>query len=377
MKYTQEITLDIYGVAYQYINTKQYDNNARYIKVSITADGTPVQLDGLEAHVRALKPDGHSVDNPAEISGNAVIVELTEQILACEGVTLADVVLLKDGKVLSSVSFFLEVGKAPVGQNIESKDEFKVMTQATEDARNATEEAKDATQNANDAAGKADGSSEAADKAEAARAKAEEDRVEAENKRVQAEQGRATAEQNRETAENERSQTEDQRKTAEQERADAEAQRDENETARQKAEDDRNTAEQKRVEAEGKRIQAEEGRVTAENERVTAEEERVREHNTVMEEAKDATDAANDAAAAAFGAADMATHPPIIKNGTWWQWNIEAQEYQDTGESARGNVLFATFFVNPADGILYMNTDTEYNGPDFRLTDDGFLEVVI
>lgn len=95
---------------------------------------------------------------------------------------------------------------------------------------------------------------------------------------------------------------------------------------------------------------------------------------------KAAADEAKGYAASAAGSAEKAEQysgkPPVIQNGTWWTWNAEKQVYVDTGESARGNLMYATFFVDPASGELYMVTDNEYTGPGFRLV-DGNLEVVL
>ena len=66
----------------------------------------------------------------------------------------------------------------------------------------------------------------------------------------------------------------------------------------------------------------------------------------------------------------------MIIDGRWWTWNVERQEYADTGEAARGNVMYAVFFVDAGTGELYMVTDEEYAGPGFRLR-DGDLEVVL
>ena len=68
--------------------------------------------------------------------------------------------------------------------------------------------------------------------------------------------------------------------------------------------------------------------------------------------------------------------PPVIQNGAWWTWNAEQQVYQNTGEAARGNLMYATFFVDIPTGALYMVTDNEYTGPQFRLS-EGDLEVVL
>ncbi len=99
--------------------------------------------------------------------------------------------------------------------------------------------------------------------------------------------------------------------------------------------------------------------------------------------ARDAAASAANAAVSAQEAEDSAQKaqqysgkPPIIQGGTWWTWNAERQEYVDTGEAARGNLMYAVFYVDAATGALYMVTDAEYAGPGFRLA-DGNLEVVL
>ena len=99
--------------------------------------------------------------------------------------------------------------------------------------------------------------------------------------------------------------------------------------------------------------------------------------------ARDAAGSAANAAVSAQEAEDSAQKaqqysgkPPIIQGGTWWTWNAERQEYVDTGEAARGNLMYAVFYVDAATGALYMVTDAEYAGPGFRLA-DGNLEVVL
>lgn len=92
--------------------------------------------------------------------------------------------------------------------------------------------------------------------------------------------------------------------------------------------------------------------------------------------AKDAAGSAGEAAESAETAKEYSGKPPIIQNDTWWTWDAETQEYVDTGESARGDVMYATFAVDPLTGLLTMATPDGYSGPVFSLV-NGYLEVSI
>lgn len=85
---------------------------------------------------------------------------------------------------------------------------------------------------------------------------------------------------------------------------------------------------------------------------------------------------ANNASQSAEEAKQYSGKPPIIQNGSWWIWNAELQQYVDTGEAARGNLMYATFMIDPATGVLWMYTDPEYTGPTFKIT-NGNLEVIL
>lgn len=98
------------------------------------------------------------------------------------------------------------------------------------------------------------------------------------------------------------------------------------------------------------------------------------------------TAAAGSATAAAGSASDSADSadkaemysgkPPVIRDGYWYTWDADRQEYVETREPARGNLMFAAFEVDPNDGTLYMFTDDEYAGPDFALNGTE-LEVIL
>ncbi len=85
---------------------------------------------------------------------------------------------------------------------------------------------------------------------------------------------------------------------------------------------------------------------------------------------------AADAAGSAQSAREYSGNPPVIQDGRWWTWNSITKEYEDTGEAARGSLMYATFYVDAASGELWMVTDREYTGPGFRLI-NGDLEVVL
>ena len=89
-----------------------------------------------------------------------------------------------------------------------------------------------------------------------------------------------------------------------------------------------------------------------------------------------AAESATEAAESAQTAQEYSGKPPIIQNDTWWTWNAETGQYEDTGQSAKGDVMFATFEIDMDTGELVMYTPDGYTGPVFSLS-DGFLEVTI
>ena len=160
----------------------------------------------------------------------------------------------------------------------------------------------------------------------------------------------------------------------EQARKDAEASRLEVEAERVEAETERKKAEATRVETEGVRIVEEQLRIRAEDERKAEElirqkQEEDRENGTL--------EAILDAEAATNRLNALSDHRDEIRDGYWWRWDEETSEWYNTGEIAKGNVMFATFELDPFTGILTMFTDEEYTGANFFLDENGILTVVI
>lgn len=87
MKSSTSISLDVSrSTAPPIVFAKQGDSSSRYVNITITDSGKPYTLDsGITARIRAVKADKKAVFNNATIENNVIVAELTEQILAVEG----------------------------------------------------------------------------------------------------------------------------------------------------------------------------------------------------------------------------------------------------------------------------------------------------
>lgn len=115
------------------------------------------------------------------------------------------------------------------------------------------------------------------------------------------------------------------------------------------------------------RKNAENERKVNEGNRQKQEEEREKGTIAAILSAEKATDRLNT----------LSDHRDEIRDGYWWRWNEETGEWYNTGEIAKGNVMYATFEVKPSTAILTMITDEEYTGANFELDENGILTVVI
>lgn len=96
--------------------------------------------------------------------------------------------------------------------------------------------------------------------------------------------------------------------------------------------------------------------------------------NTAANDANSAKEQANTAADRLNALSD---HRDEIRDGYWWRWNEVTKEWYNTGEIAKGNVMFATFEVDPLTGRLTMFIDPEYANANFELDQNGKLQVII
>lgn len=152
---TTNINVDFYDKKYILINAKQYDKKSRFLSVTCYNHGELYPLNEGEhsAYVRYKKADGNGVFNFCEIDRyGKITVELTEQMLAADGVCYADLVIVNEGgakvnaqtgeiigienaSILSTMPLHIDVtGSAVENSDIESSYEFDGLNTALEKA---------------------------------------------------------------------------------------------------------------------------------------------------------------------------------------------------------------------------------------------------
>lgn len=113
------------------VNLKQYDHEARYIRFYITDNGNPYILTpDIQAEIKIYKPDDTKVVNFAIVDciSNHITVEITSQITSMYGILHADISLFREGKVISTMPFLLNVERSSVqNEDVISADEYGIL----------------------------------------------------------------------------------------------------------------------------------------------------------------------------------------------------------------------------------------------------------
>ena len=149
------INVDFYDKKYILINAKQFDKNSRFLSVTCYNHGEvyPVNAGEHSAYVRYRKSDNNGVFNFCEIDRKGkILVELTEQMLASDGICDADLVIVNKGSadvdtetgeivaidiasILSTMPIHIDVTRAAIeNSDIESSYEFDGLNMALERA---------------------------------------------------------------------------------------------------------------------------------------------------------------------------------------------------------------------------------------------------
>lgn len=143
-----DISIDFYDKKYTLVNAKQLDRNSRFLSITCYNHGIPYSINSGEhaAYIRCRKPDEYGVFNLCDIDRyGKIIVELTEQMLAVDGICCVDLVIVNKGdaevdvdtgiitnisnaSVLSSMPIYIDVSEIPIDNSeIESSYEYSAF----------------------------------------------------------------------------------------------------------------------------------------------------------------------------------------------------------------------------------------------------------
>lgn len=148
MEYIREIELSMEpAAAVPVVRVKQGDASIRFIKATLkTGEDQVVPESGMTAVFREEKPDGTGVMLDSALTDpdlgrclvtinndGTITVELVEQTTTCAGRCKCDLCLMKDEKVISTMSFVLDVFPSPATDNLEkSVSDFRTIANAIE-----------------------------------------------------------------------------------------------------------------------------------------------------------------------------------------------------------------------------------------------------
>ena len=96
------IDIDFYEKEFIMVNAKQHDDASRFISITCYNQGKlcDIKKDEHSAYVRYKRADGHVILNHCEINYKGeILVELTEQMLAEEGICYVDLLIVDRGSV--------------------------------------------------------------------------------------------------------------------------------------------------------------------------------------------------------------------------------------------------------------------------------------
>lgn len=138
------------------INVTQYDYGSRALEFIIyNGDQRFTLASGMTAQIQGTKPDKHGFDYAATVNtaNNKITANLTQQMTACHGEVLTELVIQKNGERIGTINFILDVQKAGLNdETVVSDSELpSIITQATEQMERAEAAAATATTKASEA----------------------------------------------------------------------------------------------------------------------------------------------------------------------------------------------------------------------------------
>lgn len=130
----QFLDIEINKPIYRKLSAVQYDNNSRYILISVYSNFQPYDLTYATVKIYGIKKDKTVFFNNAKILdavNGKFEIDLTEQCLACDGDVEIQIIILGSNKErLSSNSFILNIKKNIIDPvKVTSQDEWNILTE--------------------------------------------------------------------------------------------------------------------------------------------------------------------------------------------------------------------------------------------------------
>ena len=148
---TQSIKLNLIpGDVPKHIEVSQYDTDSRTLSFTLYNGAVAFTTAGVTAQIRGTKPDKKGFEYTATYNAGVVTADVTEQMTACAGEVICELQLSKDGQILGTANFILDVERAALGEDTDiSETELPdIIDGARTQAANAAESAEDAAESA-------------------------------------------------------------------------------------------------------------------------------------------------------------------------------------------------------------------------------------
>ena len=132
------------------ITASQYDAGSRTLSFTLYNGAVAFTTAGVTAQIRGTKPDKKGFEYTASYNNGVVTCNVTEQMTACAGEVVCELQLEKDGEVLGTANFILDVERAALGEDTDiSETELPdIIDGARTQAASAAESAADAAESA-------------------------------------------------------------------------------------------------------------------------------------------------------------------------------------------------------------------------------------
>ena len=142
---TKIIKLDINAELLETITAKQGDTKSRFILFNLYDGAIPFDLSGRTVRVYGNKKDNTTVFNDLEINdakNGYCTLELTNQMLAVEGMYELELVIFEGNKRLSTMPFILNVVGSKYSEDaIMSTNEFTALSKALQEVSDVSNKA--------------------------------------------------------------------------------------------------------------------------------------------------------------------------------------------------------------------------------------------